>query len=197
MIAYIEGTILFKREREIIVVSHGLGYAVTVPPRIVDTVSVGDAIELYTHQHVREDALDLYGFESVIELDTFRELISVNGVGPKVAVSMLSAYTVDQLHTAIIAADTTTLSAVSGVGKKTAERIILDLKDRIAALPAMEGTMAVASSTGNNSARTNVSVIDALVGLGYSQAEAVAAIQGVDTSLSVEDQIREALKRKE
>lgn len=196
MIAYIEGTILFKREREIIVVSHGLGYAVTVPPRIVDTVSIGDAIELYTHQHVREDALDLYGFESVVELDTFRELISVNGVGPKVAVSMLSAYTVDQLHTAIIAADTTTLSAVSGVGKKTAERIILDLKDRIAALPTMEGTV-VAGNALASSGQANVSVIDALVGLGYSQAEAVAAIQGVDTSLSVEDQIREALKRKE
>lgn len=191
MIAYIEGTVLSKTQETLVVLVSGIGYEVFAPAGVIDATEIGDHVEVHTYQNVREDALDLYGFENRSQLGLFKQLIQVSGVGPRTALAMLSAYGVNEIQQAIVGADAALLSSVSGIGKKTAERMILDLKDSLAVLP--DGAAPVAATDGTGGA--SPSAVEALVSLGYSQAEAVAALRDVDSSLPVEEQIKAAFKQ--
>lgn len=140
MIAVIRGTILFKGLHSVVVDTGGVGYEVFVPDTVRAALGEpGEETLLRTHLDVREDALCLYGFETARQLELFRELIKVSGVGPRIAVALLSAYQPGELVGAIVARDLKKLTAVSGLGKKTAQRIFLDLGDRLAGLGGFEG----------------------------------------------------------
>lgn len=186
MIAYLSGVIQSVEDTSIVVLVGGVGYQVFVPRRLLETVHAAQDVELYTYQHVREEQLDLFGFDQREEVTFFKQLIQVSGVGPRLALAVLSHFPADDVKRAIIHGDIAFLSSVPGVGKKTAERIILDLKESIALNPGAAAQV-VPHASGMNA-------VDALLSLGYSKAEAVAAIQGVDSSLSLEQQVRAALK---
>jgi holliday junction DNA helicase RuvA len=188
MISFISGTIKSKNEKNLVLEAHELGYDIYVPAPLLEKTKIGSHLELYTHLHVREDAIELYGFATAAELSFFKQLIGVSGVGPKSAVGILSLTSVSDLKKAISHGDASLLTKVSGIGKKTAERLIVELKSKVDALD--EGTEAGGlENIGDNQA------IDGLVGLGYSIREAREALQLVDKSIgSVKDRIRAALK---
>lgn len=185
MIAYISGTLHSQTEEYIVVLTGGVGYAVSVPQRVRDALSVGAAVELYTYQHVREDMLDLYGFLDQYDLQAFQRLIQVSGVGPRMALNMLSQLTALDVSRAVATRDVAQLTAISGVGKKTAERIVIDLQDSVAGW-----SVSVQQDTNDE----QVSAIAALEALGFSSAEAREALKNVDMSLPVEEQVRFALR---
>ncbi len=188
MIAYLEGTVQQIEEEGVVVLVNGLGYLVSVPERAVEKLSIGGQVQLHTHQHVREDALDLFGFVERSDLMFFRQLIKVSGVGTRLALALLSHLDTATIKRAIIHGDVSVLTSVSGVGKKTAERIVLDLKESIG----VDTVPAAASASAPSNA---VSAMDALISLGYNNAEAVGALQGLEADMSVEEQVRAALKK--
>ncbi|PIW36707.1 MAG: Holliday junction branch migration protein RuvA [Candidatus Kerfeldbacteria bacterium CG15_BIG_FIL_POST_REV_8_21_14_020_45_12] len=188
MIAYIEGKIQDIDEEGVVVLINGLGYMVSVPERLTEQWQLGQDVSLHTHQHIREDALDLYGFTERSDLLFFRQLIKVSGVGTKLALAVLSQLETPVIKRAIIHGDVSVLTSISGVGKKTAERIVFDLKESI-------GVDAEIETGGSGEVEAVLTAIDALMSLGYNRAEAVEALQGLDADLSVEEQVRAALKK--
>ena len=184
MIAYVNGTIIAVAIDYIIVEVNNTGYRVQVPARIFESARQGQAIELFTHQYVREDSLQLFGFSKLNELSFFEQLISVSGIGPKAGLALLSQFSVTDLQQSIISGDISLLTKVSGIGKKTAERLILELKGSLAD--------AITDSAGSGQTTTGEAVA-ALEQLGYSSHEALAALQDVDRSAPVEAQIKQAL----
>ena len=189
MIAGVKGTIESIGSNWVIVDVGGISFQVFLPTSTLSTLSViGQQARLHTHLHVREDNLTLYGFSSARELALFQTLITVKGIGPKLGLAMLSALDVEQLTMAIAGGDAALLTAVPGIGKKTSERIILELKDKIGGSWMM--THDIESVQGNSE------VVAALTSLGYSVAEATRAVAALPTSthLSLEDKITLALK---
>ena len=187
MIAHVAGTVS-SREGEILVVDvNGVGYEVTATLGALSRSEPGTTVTVPTYLHVREDAMQLFGFVSEAERRIFRLLLNVNGVGPKLALAIVSAQDPERIESAVLLGDVALLSSVSGVGKKTAERICLDLKDKIAGAGASApgGVSAPVSSDPHREAR------DGLVALGYSVIDAEAALQGSDGS--AEDRIKTAL----
>ena len=195
MIAHLRGRILEKQPNRIIVDANGVGYDVSVPlSTFYGLGEAGSEIALRIHTHVREDALSLYGFATRLEQELFERLISVSGIGPKVALAVLSGIEPPELVGAIERADLARLTAIPGVGKKTSERIVLELKDR---LP----RAAVAALTGVAETRTPAikeDVLSALVNLGYHRplAEkaadaAVKAVPGGDFERTLRQALRE------
>lgn len=152
--------------------------------------------KLYTHLSVREDGMDLYGFASTEELSAFKLLISVSGVGPKVALSVLSLLSPEKFALAVCTEDKKTISKASGVGPKTAARIILELKDKLSTVTVPDNTSLSNDSVISNN-RSNLSeAIDALIVLGYSRSEALSVLKDIDTAnMPLEDIIRQALKK--
>lgn len=198
MLHYIKGILAIKTESQIVVEAGGLGYEITVPANSsVYLAHEGEEITVYTAMMVREDDVSLYGFGSKAELDTFRKLITVSGVGAKAAVAILSAMPLHEVHQAIILEDAKTLTRANGIGKKTAERIVLELKDKFghledAALPSGNDIALTAADTADN--RTEAA--NALMALGYTKSEAVNALASVkEADLTVEEYIKQALKR--
>lgn len=198
MLNYIKGILAIKTESQIVVEAGGLGYEITVPANSsVYLAHEGEEITVYTAMMVREDDVSLYGFGSKAELDTFRKLITVSGVGAKAAVAILSAMPLHEVHQAIILEDAKTLTRANGIGKKTAERIVLELKDKFghledAALPSGNDIALTAADTADN--RTEAA--NALMALGYTKSEAVNALASVkEADLTVEEYIKQALKR--
>lgn len=156
----------------------------------------GDVATLFTHLSVREDAMDLYGFHSNEELTCFRELLSVSGVGPKAALAVLSALSPEKLALAIATGDAKTITQAQGVGPKLAQRMVLELKDKLSAGIALNMDTAAIESAGIASASGNASeAVSALVMLGYSQSEASVAVAKLDSALPVEELIKSALKQ--
>lgn len=154
---------------------------------------IGEKVTLYTYLNVREDAIELYGFYDKEELDCFKMLINVSGVGAKMALSLLSEYTPDKIILSIAAGDHKVLTEASGIGTKLAQRIVLELKDKIGSLSVGDTeNIAAVSSVSHNSATSEA--VAALVMLGYGQSEASVAVSGLDPSLSVEELIKQALK---
>jgi Holliday junction DNA helicase RuvA len=133
MIAYLDGKVVLVRDGSVIINVGGVGYKVGVGPELVNKLHVGDKIQVYTYTQVREDILALYGFETLADLDLFELLISVSGIGPKAAMGILSAASVDKIRASIVNQDPTLLSSVSGVGKKTAEKVVIELKNKVGA----------------------------------------------------------------
>lgn len=198
MLHYIKGTLAMKMASEIVVEAGGLGYEITVPANSsVYLAHEGDQITVYTAMMVREDDVSLYGFGDKNELDTFRKLITVSGVGAKAAIAILSAMPLHEVHQAIILEDAKSLTRANGIGKKTAERIVLELKDKFgsieeAALP--QGVQTPTAVSVSSDARTEAA--NALIALGYTKGEAVNALAMVlDADLTVEEYIKQALKR--
>jgi Holliday junction DNA helicase RuvA len=163
----------------------GVGYLVAATPSAVRKADGADEVSLHTYLHVREDALQLYGFADVSERELFLQLLSVNGIGPKVALSIVSGSPVDELRRAIALEDAARFQAIPGIGKKTAERIVLELKEKLAA-----GAPEPASS-----AAPHAVARDALVELGWSLVEAEQALAQTDADASPEERVRQALKR--
>lgn len=170
----------------------GVGMLAAVPTSTADGCAVGRDASLYTHLHVREDALTLYGFASREELVLFEQLISVSGVGPRVALGLLSALDGPQLATAIVGGRADVLRKVPGVGQKTAERIVLDLRDKVT--PPAAGVES--ESQPRLGTEADADVVAALMGLGYTQAEASAAAERLpekNGALPLEEKVRVAL----
>jgi holliday junction DNA helicase RuvA len=165
---------------------NGVGFRVFIPTSTLSTFGrPGSTIHLYTHLHVREDNLALYGFSTFEELGLFQTLTGVSGIGPKLALAMLSAMTADHLISVIASGNADMLTTVPGIGKKIAARLVLELKDKIGAMAAIAPLQMIEGSN---------DVIAALVSLGYSTAEANRAVAGLpDSALSLEDKIRLAL----
>jgi Holliday junction DNA helicase RuvA len=187
MIGRLRGTLLAKQPPQVLVEAGGVGYELDVPMSTFFTLpALGAEVTLQTHLVVREDAQLLYGFATDRERSTFRELLRISGVGPRVALAVLSGLSTDDLVRAVAMQDTALLTRVPGIGKKTAERLLLELKGRLAdALPGAAG--AVANGAGAD-------VMAALVALGYDEREAVAAVKTLPEGSSVEEGIRTALK---
>lgn len=189
MIASLKGTISERDAEGIILDVQGVGYRLTMSARSMAALNgfAGDVF-LYTHMHVREDIMSLFGFVDSQERDFFNILKGVSGVGPKVAISILSAYSPDELHRAVLNKDLALFTSISGIGKKTAERLVLELKDKIGELPG-KADQTAAGEGGYYLAR------EALISLGYSFTEAEGALEGLDMGEDVEGLVREALKR--
>lgn len=156
---------------------------------------IGSEVNLYTHLSVREDAMDLFGFATLTELESFKMLITVSGVGPKAAVSVLSELTPDRLALAIASSDTKAIIKANGIGKKTAERIVLELKDKMASVTTGELSSAVASAGSIVEESASAEAVAALVALGFSQSDAAVAVGQMDKSLSADEMIRLGLKQ--
>lgn len=188
MIGRIEGKLLEKNPPLILVDVHGVGYEISVPmSTFYNLPDTGKNVVLLTHFVVREDAQLLYGFLTAAERSAFRELIKVSGIGARTALSVLSGLSVDALCQAVTQQDTAALTRVPGIGKKTAERLVLELKGKLGA-----DLGGLVSTAGASSAKSDV--ISALIALGYSEREATAAVRKLPDDISVSDGIREALK---
>ena len=172
MIAQIRGTLLRKGPQEAVVDVAGVGYRITIPLSTFYRVGEpGGEVTLLTHTHVREDALALFGFLTPVEQALFERLIAVSGVGPKLAISVLSGIEAPELVAALRASDIARLTRIPGVGKKTAERLMVELKDKMSDLPAAEVAPAAAPSPAADD------LVSALLHLGYSRPEAERAVE--------------------
>ena len=176
----------------------GVGYACLTTNHTLSQLRKGERSKLYTYLNVGESVFDLYGFASSKELESFRMLLGVSGVGPKAALAILSACTPEALALAVVSGDEKALTAAPGVGKKIAQRIILELKDKLARESSATGLDFSGGNAGKATAFTSKAgeAAAALAVLGYSAQEAAAALKGLDTdALSLEELIRQALKR--
>ncbi|MDE6686306.1 MAG: Holliday junction branch migration protein RuvA [Lachnospiraceae bacterium] len=187
MYAYLKGTVVQKTADRIVVEVSGVGYNVYVSPgRIYDFPEYGEEVKVYTYTSVREDAINLYGFVALEELELFKLLISVSGIGPKGGLAMLSVMSVDDIRYAIMTGDAKLLAKAPGVGKKTAERVIIDLKDKINAQDFEESvTGAVLEKTLMEHPKAR-DAADALVALGYSGKEAEHAVEQAFRELEIQ-----------
>ena len=189
MIGRIRGELVEKNFPQVVVSCHGVGYEIDVPmSTFYPLPRTGEEVTLLTHLVVREDAHLLFGFLTAAERTAFRQLLKISGVGPKVALSVLSGMSVDDLSAAIAAEDAARLTKVPGIGKKTAERLVLELRDKLPkAIPAARAGGAEASAE-------SADVLNALLGLGYNEREAQAAVKSLPPDLQIADAIRQALK---
>jgi holliday junction DNA helicase RuvA len=187
VIASLRGTVLERRAGQVVLDVGGVGYLLQTTSSAARMSVPGEEVTLVTHLNVREDALTLYGFAESAERAMFELLLGVSGVGPKAALAIVSGYAPEQIRRAIATSDHALFTSISGIGKRTAERVVIDLKDKIGALPAAEEPAPSAPAGGHAAAR------DALVGLGMSVNEAEAALRNVDEELPVEERIRLAL----
>lgn len=198
MIGRLRGTLAEKQPPHVIVDINGLGYELEVPMTTLYRLpSVGEPLTLHTHLVVREDAHLLYGFFEKRERELFRELIRLNGVGPKLALALMSGLEVDELVRCVQAQDTSVLVKIPGVGKKTAERLLVELKDRFKAWEIVPGMSPLVTEPrgGNAVSSAENDAVSALISLGYKPQEASRAVSAIkEDGLSSEDMIRRALK---
>lgn len=198
MIAFLDGVLTEALPTHALIDVQGVGYQVLIPLSSYERLpSPGQRVRILTHLHVREDALTLYGFVSAEERDLFRLLLNhVSGIGPKLALAVLSGMSVENFKVAVVAGDVAAISHIKGVGKKTAERIVLELKDKVGVAAAWEAA-ASKNTSGTLEAAANDSVL-ALISLGYKQVDAFKAVRAVLSGrkdmLSVEEIVREALR---
>ena len=200
MLAFVVGSVADIADGCLILENNGIGYRIFVPGSVTERLSRGDEARIYTHMAVREDAITLYGFLTKDDLALFRMLLGVSGIGPKGALSVLSVMTADDLRFAILSDDTRTISKVPGIGKKTAQKLILELKDKLNLSEALEksalgGEQAVPDAAAATSAQSEA--IMALTALGYSGTQALKAVRKVTADLGelpVEQILKLALK---
>ena len=197
MIYSLNGKLIFSDATTAVVECGGVGYKCNVSLKTVGALpQVGSDVLLYTYMSVREDAVDLFGFMTQEELKVFKLLISVNGVGAKVAIAILSEFAPDFILAYISSGDYKALTSASGVGPKLAQRIVLELKDKVSGLGAVPTTLNVGAANKANTAFGNhKSAAAALVSLGFLQSEANRALNGLDPNLEVEELIKTALAR--
>jgi Holliday junction DNA helicase RuvA len=182
VISRLRGTVAARTAAGVVLDVGGVGYLVAATPRVA--ARVGEEATVETYLHVREDALQLYGFASAEERELFELLLGVSGVGPKVALAIVSGSAPAELRRAIVREDTARFEAIPGIGRKTAQRVVLELREKLPAI-----------SAGAEMASGAVVARDALVELGWSVVDAESALNGVDESLPVEEQVRLALRK--
>jgi Holliday junction DNA helicase RuvA len=188
MIGRLCGTLIDKTPPQLVVDCHGVGYEVQVSmTTFYDLPALGDPVTLLTHFVVREDAQLLFGFASVAEREAFRQLVKISGVGPRIALAVLSGMRVDDLARAITLQEPARLIKVPGIGKKTAERLLLELKGKLGSGAEAPGVGVVAADAHND-------ILQALMALGYNDREAMAALKALPTDVAVSDGIKLALK---
>lgn len=187
MIARLNGLLIEKSPPLIVIDCSGVGYEVEVPmSTFYNLPEVGAKVTLLTHMVVREDAQLLYGFGTEQEKSTFRQLLKVNGIGAKSALSILSGVSIDDLVQAVSMQEVAMLTRIPGIGKKTAERLLLELKDKFGA--------AGLSASGNQAKSATNDILNALLALGYNDREALAAVKLLEKDVTVADGIKQALK---
>lgn len=190
MIAHVSGIVAEKFAGSIIVDVSGIGYELAVPASDFDTVPLDEHVKFYTYHHIREQAEELFGFSTLASKKLFELLITVQGVGPKAGLAILSLGSAEEVRNAIANSDSAYITGASGVGKKTAERVVVDLADKVG-LP----TYYQQSAATQTELNTNDEALEALMTLGYSLADASKALDGIDTQLETSQRVREALKK--
>jgi Holliday junction DNA helicase RuvA len=190
MIATLKGEITEKSNDTVVLECGGIGYGLYVTFEDFGALEKGSSVKLYVHEHIRENAHDLFGFRSPETNALFEQLLSVNGVGPKMALAILSIANTAQVKQAIAAGDTKFISQAVGVGKRVAERVVVDLKDKVGLVSSEDATGFLAVPSGN----PNDEALQGLVALGYSVQDAAEALKGIDPKLSTEERIKQALK---
>lgn len=190
MITYVKGELVEINESAIVVETYGVGYEIMVPASLLAGLpSVGELVKIYTYQYVKEDALDLYGFLTADDMKVFKLLITVNGIGPKGALNILSVISPDELRLAVLSDDVKSIQKAPGIGGKTAQKLIIELKDKLSLEDVINsGFTSKDVDLPLNSARDEA--IEALVSLGYSSSEAIRAVRTVN---NVDDMDSEAL----
>lgn len=190
MITYVKGELVEINESAIVVETYGVGYEIMVPESLLAGLpSVGELVKIYTYQYVKEDALDLYGFLTADDMKVFKLLITVNGIGPKGALNILSVISPDELRLAVLSNDVKSIQKAPGIGGKTAQKLIIELKDKLSFEDVINsGFKSKDVDFPLNSARDEA--IEALVSLGYSSSEAIRAVRTVN---NVDDMDSEAL----
>lgn len=191
MFHYIKGMVTMTFEGGVVVEANGIGYEVFVPDNSsVYLAGSDDMVLIYTVMIVREDGVNIYGFPDRESLDLFRKLMTVSGIGAKAAMAILSSMSVNEVKKAIVFEDSTTLTRANGIGKKSAQRIVLELKDKLGAIGGISDVAVQAISDNGK-----VEAINGLISLGYSKSEAMEALAGInDENLTTEAYIKKALK---
>ena len=191
MIAHVLGSVAEKFGNSITIDVHDIGYEVQVPSSDYDRAVIGETIKFYTYHHIREQSQELYGFSSLSAKKLFELLITVQGIGPKAALSILSLGEAEEVRNAIAGSNSAFISKASGVGKKIAERVAVDLSDKV-------GLAVVASGDSNNltSVTINDEAFEALVALGYSLNDATKALELVPNDLPTPERVKQALRSK-
>ncbi len=190
MIGYLSGKIILKKPTKLIIDVAGVGYLVNISINTFEKIADREEVSLYTYLSVKEDALDLYGFYSIAEKEMFELLIAVNGIGPKTAQSILSGIQIEDLKEALKTGNISRIISVPGIGRKTAERMMIELRDKVESLAESSGD----SLSGVSSVRGDA--IAALVNLGYNQKVADRAVRAVtdrNPNISIEDLVKESL----
>ncbi len=187
MISYLEGTVKFKGLNYLILLTHGVGYKVFVPTSILSAFPLNSPLNLYTHMNVKEDALDLYGFEGLQDLQLYELLIGVSGIGPKTALAVFSYAKPEKIKGAITKGDFEFFTAVPRLGKKNAQKIIIELRSKLGSLEELD--------LNDDGVGEQKEIIDALQSFGFTSLEAKEAMRGLpEDSTSVSEKIRLALK---
>jgi Holliday junction DNA helicase RuvA len=203
MIAHLNGTLLSKQATSVIVDVAGVGYEVTIPvSTFYDLEDVGSTVQLRIYTHVRDDALQLYGFKTARERELFQKLISVSGIGPKLGITLLSGMSADEMIASIRTNNLARLTLIPGVGRKTAERLIMELREKVADLSSAQleeelgAKPEVTAQTNEDAVRSDA--LSALLNLGYQRSAAEKAIDGalvVGCDITVESILRRSLKK--
>ena len=201
MYSYIKGELVEILEDSIVVENHGIGYNIRIPGSILDSLEgIGQQIKIYTYTYIREDAMLLYGFLTRDDLNVFKLLLGVSGIGPKGALAILSVMTPDDLRFAVLGEDDKTIAKAPGIGKKSAQRLIIELKDKMRleeafALKTEHEAIKQAENSPMHSVKNEA--VQALVALGYSSAEAMKAVNGIAITeeTTVEEVLKTALKQ--
>ena len=201
MIAYLKGTVAAIYEQQIVLEVNDIGYNVQMPQSSLQLIGgVGEELKVYTYLNVREDAMLLFGFLTRDDLELFKQLLQVGGIGPKGGLALLSAMSADDLRFAIVSSDEKTIAKAPGIGKKTAQRLIIELKDKISIQDAFEAKLSAdgelpAGVEAAGSAQSET--LEALVALGYSQAQALKAVRQAAAGLTppASDDVEEILKQ--
>ena len=191
MIAHVFGKVAEKFNGSLVIDVHGVGYEVSVATNDFDAVILDQEVKFYTYHHVREQSEELFGFSSLAAKKLFEMLITVQGVGPKAALAILSLGDAEQVRNAIANADSSFVQKATGVGKKTAERVVVDLSDKVG-LPTRYGRTEAPLQTELN---TSDEALEALMALGYTLADATKALENVDVNLPTSQRVTEALKK--
>lgn len=192
MIAHVRGKISEKFNGSIIIDVNGLGYELFVSVVDFDLVSLGESVKFYTYHHVREQSEELFGFSTLSAKKIFEMLISVQGVGPKAALAILSLGNVETVRNAIANSNAGFIQKASGVGKKTADRVVVDLHDKVGLPAKYENSNEIIE---NNQLNSSDEAVEALMALGYTLADASEALKNIDTDLSTAERVTKALRQ--
>ncbi len=194
MIGYIKGTVEEMWEEGILLECAGIGYRIFVPSLFLNRLSIGETRKIYTYLSVKEDSMTLFGFADRDSLETYKRLLSVNGIGPKAAMNVLSFMTAEEFRMAVLAGDANKIAKTPGLGKKTAQKILLELKDKFDFVQELEDALGGSAALDSDGA---ADAVEALIALGYSGSDALKAVREAEKTGGAQDSgalLKQALK---